>query len=160
MQRNSYIVTRIAFIAVFIVTIPCSSGAQQQNSAVKNAYIITKMADKFHLQPRQLNDTFSKDVFNQLLRQTDEDKLIFTAEDIAALSRYASDIDDEIRNRQPTFLKAITNIYRNRAQAVDTMISNICRHPFDFSLPEKITAAEDTSYAAEKNLRLKIYKKL
>src|SRR5664279_2092562 len=78
--------------------------AQQLNTAVKNAYIITRMAEKFHVQPRPLDDIFSSNIFTQLLRQLDEDKIFFTAEDIKALSKFKFDLDDEIKNKQSTFL--------------------------------------------------------
>jgi carboxyl-terminal processing protease len=135
--------------------------AQQLNTAVKNAYIITRMAEKFHVQPRPLDDAFSSDIFIQLLKQLDEDKIFFTAEDIKALSKYKFDIDDEIRNKQSTFLSAITKVFGDRISKADTMIDNICKKPFDFLLPEKITVAEDTSYPTdEKAMRIKLYKLL
>src|ERR1700690_99263 len=133
--------------------------AQQLNTAVKNAYIITRMAEKFHVQPRPLDDEFSANLFTQLLKQLDEDKIFFTAEDIKALSKFKFDIDDEIKNKQSTFLSAITKIFGERIAKADTMIDNICKRSFNFSLAEKITAAEDTSWPAdEKAMRIKLYK--
>ncbi len=135
--------------------------AQQFNTAVKNAFIITRMAEKFHVQPRQLNDEFSSNIFDQLLKQLDEDKIFFTTGDISELSKYKFDLDDQIKKRQETFLSAITKIYSDRISRVDTMIDNICKYPFNFSLPEKITSEEDSSYPSnEKALRLKLYKNL
>jgi carboxyl-terminal processing protease len=135
--------------------------AQQLNTAVKNAYVITRMAEKFHFQPRPLNDEFSANIFNQLLKQLDEDKIFLTEEDIKALSGFKFDIDDQIKNRQSTFLSAITKIFGDRISKADTMIGNICRTPFNFSLPEKLTVAEDTSYPADgKAIHTKLYKLL
>ena len=119
------------------------------------------MAEKFHVQPRPLDDTFSSNIFTQLLKQLDEDKIFFTAEDVKALSKFRFDLDDQIKNRQSTFLSAITKIFGDRISKADTMIDNICKTPFNFSLPEKITAAEDTSSPAdEKAMRIKLYKSL
>ncbi len=135
--------------------------AQQFNVAVKNAFIVTRMAEKFHVQPRALNDEFSSNIFDQLLKQLDEDKIFFTTDDISNLSKYKFEIDDEIKNRQSTFLSAITKIYGDRISSADTMIDNICKNPFNFSLPEKILFKEDTSYPAnEKAMRMKLYKNL
>ncbi|MEP6951756.1 MAG: hypothetical protein ABI863_20860, partial [Ginsengibacter sp.] len=135
--------------------------AQQLNTAVKNAYVITRMAEKFHFQPRPLNDEFSANIFTQLLKQLDEDKIFFTAADINALSKFRFDLDDEIKNRQSTFLYVITKIFGDRISKADTMIANICKTPFNFSLPEKITVAGDTSYPAdEQAMRTKLYRLL
>jgi carboxyl-terminal processing protease len=156
---------RTHFLKIFLLTasllfLKFTTNAQQINLAVKNAYIITRMAEKFHLQPRPLNDEFSSNIFTQLLKQTDEDKIFFTLQDITLLSKYKLDIDNEIINRQSTFLSVITKIYGDRIRAADSMITVICKTPFNFSLPEKITVAEDTSYPLEKDSRLKLYKRL
>ena len=119
------------------------------------------MAEKFHFQPRPLDDEFSAHIFTQLLKQLDEDRIFFTAADINALSKFRFDLDDEIKNRQSVFLSAITKIFADRISRADTMIVNICKIPFKFSLPEKLTIAEDTSYPAdEKAIRVKLYKLL
>jgi len=157
--------SRINLVRTFLLCILLLSNiivnAQQLNTAVKNAYAITRMAEKFHFQPRPLNDEFSANIFTQLLKQLDEDKFFFTGEDIKVLSGFKFDIDDQIKNRQSTFLSAITKIFGDRISRADMMIVNICKIPFNFSLPEKLTVAEDTSYPAdEKAAHTKLYKLL
>jgi carboxyl-terminal processing protease len=160
MLNHTNFLKRLLFLLCFLLS-NFFINAQQLNTAVKNAYIITRMAEKFHVQPRPLNDTFSSNIFTQLLKQLDEDKIFFTAEDIKALSKFKFDLDDEIKNKQSTFLSAITKIFGDRISKADTLINIICKTPFNFSLPEKITAAEDTSYPAdEKAMRTKLYKLL
>ena len=159
MLNHTNFLKKLLFLVSFLLLANILVNAQQLNTAVKNAYIISRMAEKFHVQPRPLDDTFSSHVFTQLLKQLDEDKIFFTAEDIKSLSKFQFDIDDEIKNKQSTFLSAITNIFSDRISKADTMIDNICKIPFNFSLPEKITAKEDTSYPAdEKAMRIKLYK--
>ena len=133
--------------------------AQSFNKQVNDAYLITRMVEKFHVQPRSLNDEMSRNIFNQLLKQLDKDKIFFTKEDINSLTKYQYDINDEIKNRRSDFLTVLTAICRKRLTMVDTMINSIGNTRFNFSLPEKITASEDTSYATdEKQLRTKLYK--
>ncbi|MEO9022790.1 MAG: S41 family peptidase [Ginsengibacter sp.] len=133
--------------------------AQSFEKQVSDAYLITRMVEKFHVQPRPLNDELSEHIFTQLFRQLDEGKIFFTKEDMNTLAKFRLDIDDEIKNRKPDFLTALTTICKKRLPMVDTMINSICKTPFNFSLAEKITAAEDTSYPVnEKELRVKLYK--
>lgn len=135
--------------------------AQSFNKQVNDAYLITRMVEKFHAQPRPLNDEFSENVFIQLLKQLDENKIFFTKGDINTLTKFEFKITDEIKNRKSDFLQDLTGICQKRLTMVDTMINNICRIPFNFSLPEKITVDEDTSYPSdEKQLRTKLYKAL
>ena len=135
--------------------------AQSFNKEVNDAFSITRMVQKFHVQPRPLDDEFSKNVFNQLLKQLDGNKIFFTREDINALTQFEFKIDDEIKNMHPDFLSALTGICKKRLTMVDTMINNICKTPFNFSLPEKITVDEDSRYPSDdKQLHLKLYKAL
>ncbi len=157
----SHTLSKYISLLAFILGVTLTCSAQQPNKAADNAYIITRMAQKFHIQPRALNDSFSNDVFTMLLKQIDEDKIFLTVNDLQQLSKYRYDIDDEIQHKQTTFLEALTKIFADRMAESDTMINNICKAPFNFYLPEKITIAEDTSYAAnEKERRIKMYKNL
>ncbi|MEP7253837.1 MAG: S41 family peptidase [Ginsengibacter sp.] len=135
--------------------------AQQFDVAAKNAFIVARMAEKFHVQPKPLNDEFSSHVFDQFLRQIDENKIFFTIEDINSLLKYKLEIDDEIRSRQTSFLESITKMYAARMSRADTMIDNICKTPFNFSLPEKIPFSEYDAYPVnDKAMRVKVYKTL
>ena len=117
------------------------------------------MAEKFHFQPKPVNDEFSSKVFSELLKELDEDKIFFTEEDIKVLSAFQLTIDDEIKNKRSAFLTTLTKIYSGRVAKVDTMITSICKIPFNFSLPEKITVSEiDTYPVDEKAMRIKLYK--
>src|ERR1035438_10513418 len=99
--------------------------AQQLNLAVSNAYIITRLAEKFHVQPRPMDHDFSADVFAQLLKQLDPDKVFFTMGDVNELSKFQFEIADEIQHRQSTFLAAISTKFANRIYLIDTMIDRI-----------------------------------
>ena len=134
---------------------------QQIDKAVNNAFILTRMAEKFHVQPRPLDDGFSSDILTEFLKRLDANRVFFTTADIKRLSKFKFDIDDEIRNKQSTFLLAVLKTFGSRVSTVDSMIDSICKKPFDFFLPEKITVAEDTSYPADKiAMRTKLYKLL
>lgn len=135
--------------------------AQAFSKSAHDAFMITRMAEKFHFQPRPLNDAFSSDIFDQLLKQLDEDKIFFTAEDIATLTKFRYTIDDEIRNKQSTVLQTITSLYEKRLMQADSIIETLTKAPFNFSLPEKYTAAEDTAYPKGiAGMRSKLYKSL
>ena len=138
-----------------------SGMAQPISKAAKDAFVITRMAAKFHVQPRAIDDAFSADVYTALLNEIDDDKLFFTTEDIKALSAYQFSIDDEIKGKQTRFLQTLIAIYKKRLLQADTMVTSIAKASFVFSLPEKFTVAEDTSYPVnEAAMRKKLYKVL
>jgi len=131
------------------------SFAQTQpiNQAAADAYTITRMAEKFHVQPRPVDDAFSKDMFAYILAGADDERIYFTAEDMDKLNAYQTTLDDAVKQKKKDFLELFLSLYRQRMMEADTMIDNICKEPFIFSLKEKLTVAEDTAYPANKAAR-------
>ena len=152
---------KIVWLTLLTVPFHFTVMAQPANKAATDAFVITRMAAKFHVQPRPVDDAFSNDVYNALFKELDDDKLFFTTDDIKSLSAYRSTIDDEIQGKQTRFLQAVTSLYKKRLQMADTMVTSICKIAFNFSLPEKFTVLEDTTYpAGEEAMRKKLYKVL
>ncbi len=150
-------------IALFIalIIIPFLSNGQTTDKAANDAYLITRMVNKFHVEPRAVNDAFSASVFTGMLAKTDEDRIFFTKNDISRLNPYRTTIDDEIKRRKTAYLNLFIAIYKQRLQQADSLVNEISKTPFDFYSQEKITVAEDTLYPASvAGMRLKLYKKM
>jgi carboxyl-terminal processing protease len=141
-MKKYFLLTILIFISFFILH------AQRINKAADDAFIITRMAEKFHVQPRPVNKEFSANWFDELIKQLDEDKTFFTKDDINKLQVYRLQLDNEVLNKKTGFLQLLVTIYQQRLQQADTMIDNICKQPFYFNTNEKITVAEDTLYPA------------
>lgn len=82
------------------------------DKAVSDAYLITRMAEKFHVQPKPLDDAFSANIFNLLLNKLDDERIYFTQQNITALQSYKFQLDDEIKNKKSVFLQQLTTLYR------------------------------------------------
>ena len=133
--------------------------AQPIQKAAYDAFLITRMAEKFHVQPRALDDAFSADLFTSLLKKIDAEKIYFTQEDIKQLEVFKFQLDNEIAGKKTAFLQLLINLYSQRLQQLDTMADNILKMPFNFTLNEKYTVQEDTSYPANTTeQRIKLYK--
>jgi len=149
------------FFLLAICTIANSFLFAQNNltNYAREAAVVTKMVEKFHVQPKAVDNVFSAIVFDRLIKQLDPQKIFFTTADIQILTVYKDKVDDDIKNRKVIFLETISTNYQKRISTADTMMNNICLKPFNFSLAEKITVAEDTSYAAnDAALHTKLYK--
>lgn len=147
----------LLFIAVSFVFV--KTPAQSFTKAVDDAYLITRMVEKFHFQPKTLNDQFSADLFTKFLNALDAERIFFTAPDISLLEVYKFQLDDQIKNKRTEFLQTASMIYQKRLAQAQSMINDICKSPFNFYFAEKFTVAEDTSWAANTNAqRIKIYK--
>jgi carboxyl-terminal processing protease len=152
--------TKLLLVLLFAAN---SSFAQTEyvKNASRDAFVITRMAEKFHIKPRALDDNFSSDMFNLLIKSLDREKIYFTKDDLNNLEKYRYQLDDQVRNKETAFLKQVITIYKERLMQVDTMITSICKKPFNLELPEKYTAVEDTTYPANTAAaRVKLYKEV
>src|ERR1700722_8514684 len=136
-----------------------SLSAQSSDSKATDAFLITRMVEKFHVQPRPLDRVMSAAIYDRMLQTLDGERIFFTQADIAQLTPYRFKLDDEIRSRGTGFLQLLTGLYQQRLLQVDAMIDQIAAKPFTFPTTESIPLAEDSSYPADlQALRTKLYK--
>ena len=69
----------------FFVLIAAITNGQVQLKAANSAFVITRMAEKLHVAPRAVDDSFSVFVYDKLIESLDEGKYIFTRQDINLL---------------------------------------------------------------------------
>ena len=152
---------RTLFLFLIYLAVELPLRAQSPPQAVQDAYLISRMAEKFHVQPRALDHELSSAIYSQVLDALDAQRIFFTKEDIGKLSEYRQRLDDEIRNRRSDFLQLLISVYKQRLLQADTLIDQIGATPFNFSLREKLTAAEDSLHPADRSaMRLRLYKLL
>jgi carboxyl-terminal processing protease len=147
-------------VLTFLLLSYCSISlrAQSSDSKAMDAFLITRMVEKFHVQPRPLDKAMSVAIYTRMLQSLDGERIFFTQGDIAQLLAYRSMLDDEIRNRRTGYLQLLIGIYQQRLMQVDTMIDHIAARPFVFPTTESITIAEDSSYPADlQGLHTKLY---
>jgi carboxyl-terminal processing protease len=149
---------RIVLTLLLLSSCSISLKAQSSDSKAMDAYLITRMVEKFHVQPRPLDKAMSAAIYTRMLQSLDGERIFFTQGDIAQLLPYRAKLDDEIRNRQTGFLQLLIGIYQQRLMQVDTMIDHIAAKPFIFPTTESITISEDSSYPADlQGLHTKLY---
>ena len=133
--------------------------AQSLQKSVIDAYLVSRMVEKYHIQPRPLDDERSDAIFRELLEQLDEQRIFFTQDDMKKLTAYRLQLDDEIKGKKSGFLQLLVTTYKQRLLQADTMLDNICKTPFNSSLKEKYTVVEDTPYPASiPAMHVKMYK--
>jgi carboxyl-terminal processing protease len=152
---------RRGLLFVISLILMYSLAAQSIDQKASDAWLISRMVEKFHVQPRPLDKDMSAAIFDRMLDDLDGQHLIFTAADISRLSAWRLTLDDEILNKRTGFLTLLTGLYRQRLMQTDSITDIIAAKPFNFSLHESLTVAEDTSSPANQQAeRIKIYKLL
>jgi carboxyl-terminal processing protease len=135
--------------------------AQSLDQKTSDAFLVSRMVEKYHVQPRPLDKEMSAAIYAQMLEALDDQRLFFTADDIKRLSVYRLKLDEEILDRRSDYLKLLTGLYKQRLTQADSMLDLIAAKPFNFSLHETLTLAEDSSYPADSEAaRTKFYKLL
>ncbi|HAP01930.1 MAG TPA: tail-specific protease [Bacteroidetes bacterium] len=105
-----------------------------------------------HYDPLKVDDDFSSKVYNLFLKRMDNNKKFFLQSDIDKLSKYKTDIDDEINNVSIEFFEKANSIYEDRFSEVKTFYSDLLAKPFNLKEDESIETDDDkTSYAKDMN---------
>src|SRR5258707_14406877 len=112
---------------------------QSPDYKATDAFLVSRMVEKFHVQPRPLDKMMSAAIYKRMLQALDEDRFFFTQGDIAQLLVYRNKLDEEILGRRTNFLQIVTRLYQLRLMQVDTMLDVIAAKPFTFSGTEKLT---------------------
>ena len=97
---------------------------------------VGEMLRQGHYSPKDVNDEFSKKVFNAYFAELDPDKTIFLKEDMAALKRYETRIDDEIKGAPVEFFLEVSKIFNKRREEAAALYKDILSKPFDFKADE------------------------
>lgn len=101
--------------------------------------MLVKVIEKYHIRPRELNDSLSSVIFNNVISLLDPQERIFTEKDIQTLEPFRYSIQAELTNGKCSFLQALTKIYRNNLLWVDSITNDILSKPFDFTQKDSIT---------------------
>ncbi|HEY2581109.1 MAG TPA: S41 family peptidase [Mucilaginibacter sp.] len=148
--------------ALFILIVsPFLSLGQTSDKIANEAFVLTRMVNKFHVQPKPVNSNFSRDLFKDMLYKTDEGRMFFNANDIQKLKPYATTLDQEIKQRKTGYLNLFISLYQQRLHQADSLIDEIGKKPFNFYSTDKFTVAEDTLYPQSlAAMQVKLYKKM
>ncbi len=99
-----------------------------------------------HYQPERIDDAFSRRIFELDLKRIDYRKKFLLQSDVAQITRYQTDIDDQIKRGTREFLDLSTKLVADRTKQMQTLAHEILAQPFTFdneetyqSDPEKST---------------------
>ncbi|MAY21733.1 MAG: tail-specific protease [Flavobacteriaceae bacterium] len=137
---------KILLLAVFVAFASCSFTTKEFNDPEKDKLLvdlITYVLEKGHYDPKDMNDAFSESVYEDFINAMDPLKRYFTASDLEEFSKYKTQIDDQIKNKELTFFDLVYNRYLSRAEDAQTYYKEILEKPFDYSVQENIDVDYD-----------------
>lgn len=107
--------------------------------------LVGQLLAQGHFSPQNIDDAFSKKVYDKYLGDLDPEKIIFLKSDYDSLmGLYGDKIDDEIKGQAPvrSFLAA-SSLFDKRNAEAQNWTKTILSKPFDFKVDETITLDPD-----------------
>jgi len=110
--------------------------------------IISYVLDRGHYDPKEMNDTFSENVFMNYLDNLDGQHRFFLNSDIKTFEPFRYQIDDEVKKAQINFFNLTYSKLMERMEQVEGFYKELLEQPFDFTIKEEINLNyEDAPYA-------------
>jgi carboxyl-terminal processing protease len=109
------IILILAFAGVFFATRSSGkSAAAPPTKYEKILQMIGAILTQGHYQPKDINDEFSRQVFNKYFKDLDPEKNIFLAGDLKSLERFTTRIDDEVKGSPVQFFMEAGKLFDSR----------------------------------------------
>jgi len=98
--------------------------------------IVGAILTQGHYEPKDINDEFSKKVFNKYFADLDPERNIFLAQDLKTLERFSTKIDDEVKGAPVQFFIEAGKTFDTRIREAEAYHKEILAKPFDFTKDE------------------------
>lgn len=143
------VVMLIAGIFLAFKTMGTTHNSIPPSKYEKILQIVGEILTQGHYSPKDINDDFSKKVYNKYFEELDPDKNIFMQSDLVALDKYSTKLDDEIKGAPVQFFLEAGKLFNKRAEEAAAIYKDVLSKPFDFSVDESIvTDPKKTTFAA------------
>ena len=135
MKSNYRIILPIVLLAGVLLSFTIKQNPDPEKDRILLG-LIKYALTQGHYEPQDLNDEFSKAVFDDFIDDLDPTRRFFTNEDIQEFSIYQDKIDDQIKNEDLTFYNVVYTKYNLRMQEAKGFYKEILKYPFDFNKDE------------------------
>lgn len=150
MKRNYKILVLVLLFAVASCSFTTKS-FDDPNKDKTLIELITYVLENGHYDAKDINDSFSKEVFEDYMESLDPLKRYFYASDIEEFRAYETKIDDQINNSEISFFDLTYTRLQKRMEEAEARYKEILSTPFDFSKEEVInTEYAETEYVSSK----------
>jgi carboxyl-terminal processing protease len=105
--------------------------------------IITYVLSKGHYEPKDIDDDFSANVFEDFIDIIDPTKRYFLESDIKEFEAQKFQIDDQIKNTDITFFNIVHHRLVQRMSDAEDIYKEVLEKPFDYSKDETINIEYD-----------------
>ncbi|MEN8788500.1 MAG: carboxy terminal-processing peptidase [Flavobacteriaceae bacterium] len=137
MKRNF----ALGFLVIIIAVASCSFTSKSFETNDKDKLLldlITYVLERGHYEPKDINDDFSANVFDDFIDIIDPTKRYFLEEDILEFEQYKFQIDDQIKNTDISFFNLVYTRLMTRMNQAKEIYRVVLSDPFDYSVEEHL----------------------
>ncbi|SHF78046.1 carboxyl-terminal processing protease [Salegentibacter echinorum] len=150
MKRNF----KLLVVLVLMAATACSFTTKNFDDPNKDKLLIdliTYVLNEGHYDAKNIDDEFSKGVYDKYLSSLDGSKRFFYQKDIEEFDKYKEKIDDQIKNKEISFFDLTYQRLLKRSKEAQDIYKKILAEPFDFSKDETIrTDYSELPYVSSK----------
>ncbi|WP_188605108.1 carboxy terminal-processing peptidase [Aquaticitalea lipolytica] len=150
MKRNY----KLLLLVLLLAFASCSFTTKKFSDPDKDkllVQLITYVLDQGHFSPKDLNDSFSEQVFDDYLEQLDPFKRYFYASDIKEFAVYKDKLDDQIKAYDLSFFNLTHERLLQRLEESKQVYKEVLSEPFNFNIKEDFsTDYKDLPYVNSK----------
>lgn len=139
MKKNKPLLVLILVLA-FVSCSFTSKSFEDPNKDKLLLQLITYVLNEGHFSPKDLNDDFSKQVFDEYIKRLDPFKRYFYESDIKEFKKFELEIDDQIKSYDLTFFNVTYDRLLTRIEESKEIYKTILSSPFNYSLDETYNA--------------------
>ncbi|MDC6385005.1 carboxy terminal-processing peptidase [Muricauda sp. SK9] len=144
----------LALLVILVAVASCSFTNKSFENDDKDKLLlelITYVLEKGHYEPKDLNDDFSSNVFDDFIDIMDPTKRYFLESDVREFEKYRFMIDDEIKNTDITFFNVVYQRLMVRMEEAKEIYKEVLSEPFDYTADETINIDyADQEFASNK----------
>ncbi|WP_420604020.1 carboxy terminal-processing peptidase [Flagellimonas sp.] len=144
----------LALLVILVAVASCSFTNKSFENDDKDKLLldlITYVLERGHYEPKDLNDNFSSNVFDDFIDILDPTKRYFLASDVREFEKYRFMIDDEIKNTEITFFNIVYQRLMKRMDEAKEVYKEVLSEPFDYAIAEDINIDyKDQEFASNK----------
>jgi carboxyl-terminal processing protease len=148
MKRNYKVLLIVAVLAAALWSFmpKKSSGDPEKDKALLE--LLQFVIERGHYDPATIDDNFSKGIYKDYITALDPSKRFFLQSDIDEFSKFETQIDDQIKNKDLAFFTLTYDRLMQRIKESKSYYQDILDKPFDYKVDESFnTDNEKLPYA-------------
>jgi carboxyl-terminal processing protease len=155
MKRNYKILLAVVLVSATLFAFKLKSEVDSNPDKDKLLLeLLTFVLEKGHYSPAAIDDSFSKGLYKDYVRALDPSKRFFLQSDIDEFSKYETELDDQLINKDLTFFNLSYDRLMKRMEESKGIYEEIMNVPFDYSIDESFNIDYDKAPYAKNTAEL------